>query len=151
MSSNDSTFSIELRPARSLRILRGLLLSTGLAALAASHLAWPWRLMIAGALVAALWWSEREANRRGPARLLLQPDGRAALHDRDGRRIDAQLAGHGYLGTLAIVLWLRADGARFASRLFIPRDAMDADEFRRLRAALRLGLVGLSGAPRSPA
>lgn len=60
----------------------------------------------------------------------------------DGTLLRAAGAGHAWLGSIAIFVFLERDGWRRhlgPRRLCILRDAVDADSFRRLRVRLALG------------
>lgn len=146
MSSSTPPLAVELRPSR--------LYAAGLLALAAgvviaaplSNLALPLKILLVVVALAALGFAWRDARVAGLRELRIEEDasGQRIVVARyaDGRQQRAAGAGHAWLGTLAIFVFVeRADWRRYLGpqRLCVLRDAVDAEAFRRLRVRLALG------------
>ncbi|MFZ5723997.1 MAG: hypothetical protein ACOY33_10110 [Pseudomonadota bacterium] len=145
MSSPTPPLAVDLQPSR---LFAGSLLALGAVAGPAaqlSHLPLPLKLALLAVLLAGLRQAWRAELRAGLRRLcLVEPrDGerRIELLFADGRELAAPAAGHAWLGTLAIFVFVERAGWRRClgpQRLCILHDAVSADDFRRLRARLLL-------------
>lgn len=129
---------VELRPSRLYRAsCLALALLVPLAAGLSNLPAGP-RLALVAAALGALWLAGRAAPLQ---RLELAADGQLRWQ-RAGCTAEAgRYAGYAVLGTLVIFLFAERRGWRRwqgPQRLAVPRDALDADSFRRLRARVRL-------------
>ncbi len=91
----------------------------------------------------------RAAGRSAPVLLHLGLDRRIAVTTRDARTLCGDVLADSFVGRwLTTIVW-RADGARRARTLMVMSDATAADDFRRLRVALRYGRAVESRSPTS--
>lgn len=92
-------------------------------------------------LVASAWYTlRRDALRMQPNSLVavrLHADGRYAFKVRGETWHQAALLGSSYVSPYLTVLNLRPEGSRFARHLVILPDAINAEDFRRLRVWLK--------------
>lgn len=135
--------TLELRPSPLYALL---LLAVALCALpatlAAHHEPWlKWTLLaVVLASLARCAWQEWRAGMR---RIELTTDGDVVLADAAGRTRRGPYAGHALLGSLAVFVFIGRSGWRRwlgPQRIAVLRDATAADDFRRLRARVRLGI-----------
>lgn len=157
MSSRTPPIALELRPSALYGLLLALLaLSAAGAALASHHPLWLKSLLLAG-VAGLLYHAWRDEREQGACHLFLSQDGRVAVRYRHGATVEGQFAGHAWLGSLAVFVFVgpartgSPDGSRSwrerlssfrPARITVLRDATDADAFRRLRARLRLSVPG---------
>jgi hypothetical protein len=93
----------------------------------------------AGIGVACVWTLRRAVSRGAPVLLRVGVDRRIAVTTRDGRTSDGDILADSYVGhRLTTIVW-RPDGARRARTFMVMTDTFAADDFRRLRVALRYG------------
>ena len=93
----------------------------------------------AGIGVACVWALWRAVGGGAPVRLRVGVDRRIAVITADGRACDGDVLADSFVGhRLTTIVWL-PDGARHARTLMIAADTFAADDFRRLRVALRYG------------
>lgn len=147
-----------MKPPPPLRIaLRRFRLATALivasyAATAALFVALPLpvALRVAGAsgiVMAGAWALRRTAGPSAPMLLRVGIDRRVAVTTRDARTRDGDILADSFVGPrLTTIVW-RPDGARRAQTLFVLSDAVAADDFRRLRTALRYGRAAGAAPP----
>lgn len=145
MSSPTPPLAVEVRPSRLYGAALLALAACVLVAAPLSNLSLPLKSTLAVFAVALLlkaWHDERAAGLRS---LRIDGDGdrrefTACLAD--GTLLRAAGAGHAWLGSLAIFVFVERDGWRRhlgPQRFCITRDAVTADDFRRLRTRLALG------------
>lgn len=145
MSSPTPPLAVEVRPSRLYAATLLALAACVLVATPLSNLPLPLKsalALFAVVLLLKAWRDERIAGLRS-----LRIDGEGDRREftvclADGSLLRAAGAGHAWLGTVAIFVFLERDGWRRhfgPRRLCILRDAVTADDFRRLRARLALG------------
>ena len=84
-------------------------------------------------------------GRSAPVLLRVGVDRRIAVITADGRACDGDILADSYVGhRLTTIVWL-PDGARRARTLMVAADTFAADDFRRLRVALRYGRAAGAG------
>ena len=100
----------------------------------------------AGGIVVACAWALRQTKGpRAPVLLRVGVDRRIAVTTRDARTHDGDILADSFVGQrLTTIVW-RPDGACRARTLIVMSDTMAADDFRRLRVALRYGRAVGSG------
>lgn len=129
--------SFRTRPSRVLPAALCALHLLALGALADTALEWPARLAIAAAVLGSLAWQCRawHRSRRAGATTLAYRQGQWWLESAGGERSVTPCADSTLLPFL-IVLRLRHSGGLHT--LLLPSDALDREQFRRLRVLLRL-------------
>lgn len=134
------------------RLLAGLLMGMhGVCALLVLllPLAWPLQLtllMIVAASLAYHWL--RDVSQRLPASvngLHLATDGTFSVRLRQGDWVSAEVLGTSFVKPWLTVLNLKLEGRRFMLPVVLLPDALNHDDFRRLRAWLRWGRHGAQG------
>jgi hypothetical protein len=96
--------------------------------------------------LACAWTLWRAVGRSAPVVLRVGVDRRIAVITADGRASDGDILADSYVGhRLTTIVWL-PDGARRARTLMVAADTFCADDFRRLRVALRYGRAAGAGA-----
>ena len=133
---------LRLEPRRSRLALAWL--GTSYAATAALLLALPLPIGVVaagvgGILIAFAFALRQIAGRSAPALLRVGIDRRIGVTTRDGRTRAGDILADSFVGPrLTTIVW-RPDGAWLAHTLVIAADSLPADDFRRLRVALRYG------------
>src|SRR5450631_812990 len=85
-------------------------------------------------------WSRR-STRRAVVAIALGADRHIAVIERSGRRIEGEVQDDSYVGSaLTTIVW-RGEGARRSRTIAILPDMLPAEDFRKLRALLRLGKI----------
>ncbi len=146
------TPTLQLRP--SALFVAGLLVLVlaALCAAATSERAWPQLAVLLTVMFALLAWSAWQEGRHGLRTLRVESNPAVnpeessggvvfTLAFADGRHRRLRYAGFAWLGSVAVLLFFQRDGARRwlgPQRVLVMRDAVTADEFRRLRAWVRL-------------
>lgn len=106
-------------------------------------LAWIWRVALLGAVGASLYRAlALHGVRRAPGAvvaLAFGDEARCALYRRGAGRWEAGRVVDCRVQARLVLLVVRSDERRRASRVVIPADAVAPEPFRRLRARLRLG------------
>lgn len=101
---------------------------------------WPAAMLVA-LLPASLWfYLRRDCLRTAPGSVValqVHPDCRCALQTRSGAWLEANLLPSSFVAPYLTVLNLRVEGHRFPGYVTIFPDAVDGDDFRRLRVWLR--------------
>jgi hypothetical protein len=98
-----------------------------------------------GVGLACVWTLWRAIGRSAPVLLRVGVDGRIAVTAPDGSACDGDILADSYVGDrLTTVVWL-PDGARRVRTLMVAADTFSADDFRRLRVALRYGRAAGEG------
>lgn len=145
MSSPTPPLAVEVRPSRLYAAALLALAACVLVAAPLSNLSLPLKSALALFAVVLLLKAWRDEQVGGLRNLRIDGDGdrrefTACLAD--GTLLRAAGAGHAWLGTLAIFVFIERDGWRRhlgPQRFCIARDAVTADDFRRLRTRLALG------------
>jgi hypothetical protein len=139
---------LDLAPRRSRRVAALIVTAYGATALLLIALPLPPAVRVAGAagiVVAGAWALRQAVGRRAPARLVVGIDRRIAVTTRDGRTGAGDILADSCVGQrLTTIVW-RPDGARRARTLVVVADSFAADDFRRLRVALRYGRAAGAG------
>lgn len=98
-----------------------------------------------GIIVACALALGQATGRNAPAMLRLGVDRRIVVITRNARTCHGEILADSFVGhRLTTIVW-RPDGARRARTLMIMSDTLTADDFRRLRVALRYGRAIASG------
>ena len=133
---------LHLLPRRSRLALLAVVATHGAAAalLVALPLAPHWRIGGLGVIVAACALAlQRLAGTGAPALLRVGIDRRIGVTTRGGQTCSGEILADSCVGErLTTIVW-RPDGARRARTLLVLPDTLPADDFRRLRVALRYG------------
>lgn len=145
MSSPTPPLAVEVRPSRLYAAALLALAACVLVAASLSNLPLPLKSALAAfalLLLLKAWRAERIAGLR--ALRIDGEDDRREFTARlaDGTLLRATSAGYAWLGSIAIFVFLERDGWRRhlgPQRFCITRDAVTADDFRRLRTRLALG------------
>lgn len=137
---------ITLRPLPSRRLARFLIILhlLALATVLTACLPLPVRWGLLGALLAHALHSHRRLSARYPGRIVqlhLESDGRAGLVNRDGRKREGVLCPDTLVTPWLVILRFRIMGRFRKESLVIPRDALTAEESRRLRVLLRFAVL----------
>ena len=139
---------LRLAPRRSR--LATAIIAASYAATAALLLALPLPAVVvfggAGGIgLACVWTLWRALGRSAPLLLRVGVDRRIAVITADGRACDGDILADSYVGhRLTTIVWL-PDGARRARTLMVAADTLSAEDFRRLRVALRYGRAAGAG------
>jgi toxin CptA len=135
------SLQIRLEPSRRLTAALGLA-HLGLA-LALLPLPWPagWRVagmavVLAGA-VPGIVMHARRRSRSAVVRLEVRPDGAIRLQHRDGRQSDGVVHGDSIVTPWLTVIGVTVPGRWRSTYVVVVPDAIDAEDFRRLRVRLR--------------
>lgn len=152
MSRQASRPPLRIRPvaSRRLAVYLALVHAAVIAAAVALPLPWPLRLgLVLAALLGLAHGLAVHVLRLAPwavVEAIWQPDGAWSLTLGSGQEVPARLLSSTYVSPALVVLNFRCGRWRIRS-LVLPRDAIDADQHRRLRARLRL--AGLAPTPAS--
>lgn len=134
--------TLHVVPGRSRRAVVLVLVSHSATAALLLSLPLPVLVRSAGVLaivVAAMLELRELAGRNAPASLSVGIDGRLQVTLGDGRVEEGEVLADSYVGRrLTTIVW-RARGARRARTFLVLADTFPADDFRRLRVALRYG------------
>lgn len=101
---------------------------------------WVTALLAPCLLVSLRFYLRRDCLRTAPGSVVgfeIHPDCRCAAQIRSGEWLEARLLPSSFVAPYLTVLNLRVEGRRFPIHVTILPDAVDAEDFRRLRVRLR--------------
>jgi len=133
-----------IRPSIALCLVLGAMSLLGIVCLGVLPWPWPWRvlgsLMLAAATSHAILFHGLRRLKHSVVALQLKPDNSVTIHFQDGRRQAVRVMPSTVVTPLLSVVHCRLQEAAWYSPtryVLIPADAVDAEEYRRLRVYLR--------------
>ena len=135
---------LAIRPSLALCLVLGAMSLLGMVSLSVLPWPWPWRvlccLLLAAATSHAILLHGLRRLKHSVVALQLKPDNSVTIHLQDGRRQAVRIMPSTVVTPLLSVVHFRLQEAAWYSPVryvLIPADAVDAEDYRRLRVYLR--------------